>query len=371
MILQNILLPLIYNMNRKRPVLKGLVLFADSRHKEMPFSMNQMYEAVQKLEEKGLCKTELYVVNFDEMSAAATGRFLLRFMRRYARAEYVFICDYFLPVSSCKKRPETKVIQLWHSCGLLKKIAYDAKDDIPEGYHGSMFDNYTCVTVSAKACIPVLARTMRIPEDRIRATGVSRTDIYFDKQWNRQLWLEFFRLHPDASGKKIAVWAPTFRGNAAKPWLEGLPEIRRVMKELKDEWYFVIKAHPLIDAHEKISTSSIPTEELFAVADVLITDYSSVLFDYLLYRKPAVLFAPDLDEYETERGFYIDYRKIPYPVAETEEELIQALRTHHDWLYTHREEIEAFGKKYVGACDGHSTDRILKQAGLYGEESQR
>ena len=80
------------------------------------------------------------------------------FMKGYAAAGYVYICSYFLPVSSCKKREETKVIQLWHSGGLLKKMGYDTGDDIPKYYKGNVTRNYDLVTVSSEVCIPVWER---------------------------------------------------------------------------------------------------------------------------------------------------------------------------------------------------------------------
>ncbi|MCC8101312.1 MAG: CDP-glycerol glycerophosphotransferase family protein, partial [Clostridiales bacterium] len=421
MLLQNVLLPLVYRLYCHRPLENGLVLFADAHHGEIPFSMRRMYEVVRTMAADGhmpeecpdtaertgipaspqcrqgmmpdgsqeMCtnadngvkaelRIETFVTDFDGLSFFAMAKYLLRFMRRYAVAEYVFICDYFLPVSSCRKRPETKVVQLWHSCGLMKKIAYDTGEDIPKGYHGSMFDNYTYLTLSAEACIPVHEKALRLSREHIFATGISRTDDYFDEEWNARCRENFRQKHPEAAGRRVAVWAPTFRGNAGRPRLEGLEEIRRVAGDLQDEWFFIIKAHPHIDHsavqtrsvsfhgwrdlpptngrgqfhsavqtrsvsfhgwrdlpptsgrgqfhHEKISNSEIPTEELFPVADVLITDYSSVLFDYLLYRKPVVLFAPDLEDYEKTRGFYIDYRRMPFPLAQTREELSEALK---------------------------------------------
>ncbi|MCD7841838.1 MAG: CDP-glycerol glycerophosphotransferase family protein [Lachnospiraceae bacterium] len=401
MLLQNRLLPLVYGVYRRRPVEKGLVLFADAHHAKMPFSMQRMYEAVHQMEmnetvsagasgdtmppdceepadgiaSAGSAGTavpndntryhiENFVTDFDTLSFIALARYLLRFMRRYAVAEYVFICDYFLPAASCRKRPETKVVQLWHSCGLTKKIAYDAGEDIPKGYSGDMFGNYTYLTMSAPICVPVHERALRLSREHIFATGISRTDFYFDTEWNERCRENFRRLHPEAAGKKVALWAPTFRGNAARPRLEGLEAVRQTADALKDDWYFVIKAHPHVDRHEMVSNSTIPTEELFPVADVLITDYSSVLFDYLLYQRPAILFAPDLEEYEEKRGFYIDYRSMPFPLAQTEAELKAALEQANNWYAEHAGEIDAFRETYVGACDGHATERILKLAGL-------
>lgn len=369
MFLQNILLPLAYAWDKRKPIEKGKILFADAHHDEVPFSMRRVYE---ELSERDKQQITLCIRDFDKLSYGKLLRYLLWFMKQYATAEYVFICDYYLPVSSCRKRPETKVVQLWHSCGLMKKIAHDTGEDIPRGYHGNMFGNYTYLTLSAQICVPVHARALRIPEDRIFATGVSRTDYYFDEEWNRSCRDAFYEKYPQARGKKIALWAPTFRGNAAMPRLEGLEQIRRVIRTLSGEWYFIIKAHPYIDAHEKTSNCELPTEELLPLADLLISDYSSVMFDFLLYRKPIILFAADLEQYEAERGFYLNYHEIPYPHAQTAEELAQAIARcgeagpegNEDVGFGSEAELDRFREAYVGACDGHATKRILKLVGL-------
>lgn len=394
MMLQNILLPIIYNFYSRRPVRKGSVLFADAHHEDIPFSMRRMYETVQDMEEKlsmeevqltkmSKCagemqfaetrepakikhkyKIENFICDFNKLSFSEMIQFLLRFMKSYATAEYVFICDYFLPAASCRKRPETKLIQLWHSCGLMKKIAFDAGEDIPKNYKGNMFGNYSFLTMSAEICVPVHARALRLPQERIHATGISRTDVYFEQEWNERCRRQFQEKHPEAEGKKIALWAPTFRGNAAMPRLEGLEEIRKAAEDLDQDWYFVIKAHPHVDAHGMVSNSAISTEELFPVADVLITDYSSVLFDYLIYGKPAVLFAPDLEQYRENRGFYLDYHTVPFAQTQTLDELETAILGSRQWQEMHREEIEAFRELYTGACDGQATERILKLIGM-------
>lgn len=369
MFLQNVLLPLVYAWYARKPVQKGLVIFADAHHEDIPFSMRRVYEA---LAEKGPghsgsagdLAAEVYVCDFNRMSYGALMRYLIRFMKRYAAAECVFICDYYLPVAACRKRPETTVVQLWHSCGLMKKIAYDAGQDIPKNYKGNMFGNYSYLTLSAEACVQVHADALRIPKERIRATGVSRTDYYFDEAWNRGCRENFYRRHPEAMGKKIALWAPTFRGNAAHPVLQGLEDIQAAACKLSEEWFFVLKAHPHIDAHGQVSNCMIPTEELLCVADVLVTDYSSVLFDYLIYEKPVVLFAPDLEEYERNRGFYIDYRAMPFPLVQEGKGLEMAVAGSGDAFDGYKAGLLQWKEKYTGACDGCAVGRILQLAGL-------
>lgn len=427
MFLQNMLLPLFYAWYARKPIEKGLILFADAHHDEIPFSMRRMYEEVSKIadmhgkvsettdmhEETSETASTSYqikvcVKDFNKMSYGELLKYLVWFMKQYAAAEYVFICDYYLPAAACRKRPETTLVQLWHSCGLMKKIAYDTGQDIPKGYHGNMFGNYTYLTLSAQVCVPVHARALQIPEQRIRATGVSRTDYYFDESWNRRCREAFYGQYPQAQGKKVAVWAPTFRGNAAMPTLEGLQEIRQAADALSEDWYFIIKAHPHVDAHQMTSNCRIPTEELLPVADLLITDYSSVLFDFLIYQKPVVLFAPDLEDYENNRGFYLDYRELPYPIAQTRDELEEAIknwtmpegdmatagmepenqaaadmksenRDAADMESENRgverhgmqqmQTIAQFRETYVGACDGHATKRILEMIGLRREDA--
>lgn len=113
--------------------------------------------------------------------------------------------------------------------------------------------------------MPVHARALHLDKSRIRATGISRTDYYFDADWNTKCRERFLEQYPQARGKKIAVWAPTFRGNAAMPYLVGTEDVKRAARELGDAWFVVIKAHPHIDAHGKVSNCDLPTEELFSL----------------------------------------------------------------------------------------------------------
>ena len=102
--------------------------------------------------------------------------------------------------------------------------------------------------------------------------------------------------------------------------------------------------------------SKISTERLLPETDILITDYSSILFDYSIFRKPFVLFCPDLSKYSAERGLYVDIKTFPATVAESASELAAAIR---EEKWGDKEELEEFFQKYMGACDGHVTERII------------
>lgn len=356
---QHIYLPVVYFISSRQKADKKVILFSDTHHDSIPFSMEEMHKKVEQLE-----NVKIYDMYLDiqKCSIPALIKWMNRFMKRYASAGYVFICDNHLPVSSCKKRKETTVVQLWHSGGLLKKAGYDTPDTIPKLYKGNVYKNYDLLTVSAPCCIDDIQSSMRQPEGVVKATGVSRTDTYYDDAFNQNCRKEFFEKYPEAADKIIVLWLPTFRGNAADPLLVGEEEIDQAFSGL-DSCFLIKKFHPHYESKypEKISCG-IPSHRLLPVADLLITDYSSVVFDYLIYKKPFVFFAPDYEAFEKQRGFYRSYNSYPTTVAKNATELKDAVR--YELSERSGEDLETCLREHMGMCDGKATERILEQIGL-------
>ena len=360
MILQNLVLPFVYNfwsfMYRNKE--KNLIIFADAHHCQLPFSMEYIHEVLEK---KGHCIIDV-LYNTSQISQIKATWISIKFMKLYAKAKYIFICDNFLPVSSCKKSAKTKVIQLWHCCGIFKKMGYDTSEDIPAYYKGVVYKNYDLVTVSSPICVEPISKAMRLPKEVVQPIGVSRTDTYFDNTWHENCKKYFYDKYPNAKGKKVILWAPTFRGNATDPKLIGMDAIKSVEAKLGDEYYFIYKIHPHIDDRYHFSNCEIQTEYLFPVVDLLITDYSTVLIEFLFFEKPFVLFAPDLNEYEQKRGFYVDYNTLSPYIAVDEVDLVNdihaALKDFPlDWIIS----LRSF---HALSCDGHSTERIVEMLKL-------
>ncbi|MBR1864979.1 MAG: CDP-glycerol glycerophosphotransferase family protein [Lachnospiraceae bacterium] len=353
MIVQNGILPVAYRLFCIQRVQGQLVVLADGHRQSRPPSMQELYE--------GLCQ-ESYEVSewYCDFQAMSYGKALwrmLQFMHLYARAGFVVISDNFLPVASCKKRPQTFVIQLWHGCGAFKKFGYDTGDDIPADYIGNVFRNYDLVPVSGNRSVAPFTSAMRLREGVCRPIGVSATDRYFDKDYETSCRQEFLESCPGAEGKKILLWAPTFRGSASDPVVPGSGLFEKIRETLKEEWFVIIKYHPHMEAKGFSSTLSIPTERLLPVTDMLVTDYSSILFLYAIYNRPFLLFAPDLEEYAGQRGFYLDYADLPGECVQREEELVQGIRRAQERFDP--EAMRRFYKEYMSGCDGRATQRIL------------
>lgn len=350
-------LPVCYTMNRWRKTDPHLVVFADAHHTERPAAMELLY---RKLKADGTYRIAEHYLDYGKAGAAAVALHSIRFMKLYAQAGFVVICDNFLPAASCRKKPQTKVIQLWHACGCYKKFGYDAKDDIPPNYRGAnVYRNADLVTVSGKSAVKPFASAMRLPLSCVRAVGVSRTDLYFDAKWREDCREAFYRRYPQARGKKVVLWAPTFRGNAGMTESIRL-DLENLQKELGDGYLVLARLHPHMISgsggrHDPgVFHCPIQTEQLYPVTDILIADYSSLVYEYLLFGKPVVLYVPDLEAYRRRRGFYMDISQIPGIIVQKEEDLAQAVRT----AQTEEELVTPFLKRYMGACDGCATERV-------------
>jgi CDP-ribitol ribitolphosphotransferase len=378
---QNVVLPACYQVNRGRAVDRKLVVFADAHHNSRPAAMELLY---RRLKKSGRYRIIEHYLDYGTAGAGQVARHSIRFMKLYASAGFVVICDNFLPAASCRKRGETKVIQLWHACGCYKKFGYDARDDIPAHYHGAnVYRNADLVTVSGKAAVKPFASAMRLREDIVQPIGVSRTDLYFSKAWRERCVSQFYGRYPQAKGKKVVLWAPTFRGNAGVPENVSL-DLSRLQEELGDGYLVLARLHPHmrpLPGREKTNGNGawekylcdLPTEELYPVTDVLIADYSSLVYEYLLFRKPLILYVPDLETYRKRRGFYMQIEQLPGRIVTHRPELAAAVQNiahaaenstdpgaFRQDINVGSARIETFLEAYMGACDGKATTRIVK-----------
>ncbi|MBD5097496.1 MAG: hypothetical protein HDT40_11025 [Lachnospiraceae bacterium] len=385
---QHVLFPLVYNLNRFKSVNKNKIILADAHHEKCPQYMRQVRAALFHL---GFDIEECFF-DLRKISAFSGMKKMLGFMRLYAVSGCVIICNNFLPVAACKKRKETRVIQLWHGCGAFKKFGYDALDDIPKGYRGNVYKNYDLVTVSGEYCVPFFESAMRLGKGIAKPLGCCITDRLFDREYLGLCREKFKHIHSDAEGKRVVLWAPTFRGNAGDANVVGEQYIDRLADMYKNELYVIKSLHPMSEGGTR-EAGGMPCDqmsrrdpakpedtlllymsssELLVCADVLITDYSSIFFEYLLLDRPIVFFAPDYEVYARDRGFYLDYDSLPGHIVknnnidEAVRILYNAVREDGTGMNVTNESQmsvlrQKFREQYMSACDGHVAERIVKE----------
>lgn len=176
-------------------------------------------------------------------------------------------------------------------------------------------------------------------------------------------------------GKKVILYAPTFRDDQFKPGLGhtyslGL-HLLRLREELSDDYVLLLRLHYLVSNYLDISqfrgfaydvSQYDDVNDLYIASDMLITDYSSVFFDYANLRRPVLFYMYDLDAYQHEiRDFYIDLKELPGPILQDERALIEAIPRADAFFAEYRDKYDAFCKKYTYLDDGHAAEKAVKE----------
>ncbi len=352
---------------------KNTVLFADSYSVGLTDNMKPIYE---KLEADGryklLCCFPSEVKGSKASARLERSKQSLIFLRLFAQSGTLFLTESFLPLYAVRPRKNANVVQLWHACGAFKKWGYSTLDKSFGANRKSvekfpMHRNYTAVSVSSEEIIPAYMEAFNCSRDIIHAWGTPRTDVYmndiFVKRQRRELSLP--------EDKKIVLYAPTFRGeniNEAR-----CPDLKYTMlkEHLGDDFIILTKFHPYAKRKPNIlpelrgfamDVSDVPIEKLLCAADVLVTDYSSIIFEYALLNKPMIFFTTDLDSYIKERDFYYPYKDfIPGKLVTGQDALKDALLELRDNGFEVSSEVADFRDKFMSACDGNSTQRVVSE----------
>lgn len=291
-----------------------------------------------------------------------------------ARSKYILVDDFIPVMYPIPLRKETRFIQVWHAMGAFKQVGFSrlGKPGGPSR-HSLSHKNYTDTIVSAEAIRENYAEAFGIPVERVHAIGVPRTDIFFDASYRERIRASLYEKYPCLVGKKVILFAPTFRGHGRKTayYDESFLDFERMEEELKEEYVCIIKMHPFIQKmppYPKDSEFFVNLSEereindLLFLTDVLVTDYSSVIFEASLLNLHTVFFVPDLKEYTEERDFYYPFEEYAYgPIASDTEELVQAILSGAD----DEKKRAVFKEKFCGSCDGKSTQRFVEY--FFGE----
>lgn len=300
------------------------------------------------------------------------------YIRETATAKAIFVCTANDLMGHFKLRPETTYIQLWHGCGAFKKVGLSTIDKkfgkSAKGHELYPINtNYSYVTIASPEVSWIFEESMGIDKDSgiIVPTGISRTDEFFQPEFRENCYKKLYEAIPEAKDKKIILYAPTFRGNVRNCTSPNELDVKMFAEKLGNEYILLFKHHQSVKvlpeipeeyngtfAFDMTRDSGMNINELMTVADICISDYSSVVFEYSLFERPMLFFVFDLDEYIDERGLYYDFNEItPGPLCKTNEEMIEYIQNIDERF--DKQEVIDFKNKFMCCCDGHSTERIL------------
>ena len=270
------------------------------------------------------------------------------------------------------KRPKQKYIMLWHGGIALKRIEKDAQQMLGLSYiFKAKSDSRLCdLMVSGCNFQTKLLKESFWYDGEILEKGIPRSDIFFHNEKFASIKTKVCEKYGIKESDKIVLYAPTFRRDRSlEPykidWSNVVPEFRNHFKT-PDVKVF-LRLHPNMlhtDVTPLMTDPSIinvtryhDMQELLCIADVLITDYSSSMFDMSMLNKPCILFATDIEQYD--RGYYFKFTEMPYPVARSNEELIQIIQNFDHAEYERN--VKDFMDNKVGLFeDGNASKAITE-----------
>ena len=279
----------------------------------------------------------------------------------------------------CRKKKSVTYIQTWHGTPL-KKLALDmdrmdvgGSTDIND-YHRQFL--VTCkdwdYLISQNNFSTEIFRSCFAFKDRpILEIGYPRNDILIRDNKKDKI-IEYKKMLGLPLDKKIILYAPTWRDNEysvkGKYKFASKLNFDKAQKELSDEYIFIVKYHYLVS--DKIDWSPYEgfvytfdeTKDiawLYLVSDMMITDYSSVMFDYSLLKRPMLFFAYDLQDYkENLRGFYFDFvEEAPGPISRDTNQLINDIKSYEPLKW--EDKYQTYSNKYNHVDDGHASEKVI------------
>lgn len=285
---------------------------------------------------------------------------MYRQMYHLATSRAVLLDTYCIPVSILTHKKSLTVVQMWHAMGALKKFGYSVLDR-PGGSTRqmarlmNMHRHYDFVLVSSPACVPYFCEAFDISPKKIVVLPLPRTDLLRDQSFMERKREEIYRAYPILKKKKNIVWFPTFRKKRHI-------DLTGLIKQIDFSRYnLVVSPHPLMHVSSHHPGVIVPRRfsslELLSISDFIINDYSAFIFEAAMTNKPMFFYTPDLQNYVTERDFYIDYRKeMPGPISDSAAAIVKAIESGRCDTSRNR----TFCAKYIAAAAGDSaTEQIV------------
>lgn len=271
------------------------------------------------------------------------------------------------------KRSGQKYMMLWHGGVALKKIEKDAEDKLSYKYlQTAKYDSKACdLMISGCDFQTELLKEKFWYDGEILEKGIPRNDIFFKTELHGEMKRRITSQYGIPEDNHIVLYAPTFRKNRSiKPyqidWNNVIPALQKAIGS--ENITVFLRLHPnligSVDVTPLLNNPSVidvtlyhDMQELLCISDMLITDYSSSMFDFTMQWKPCVLYATDIEQYD--RGYYFDFKELPYPVATDEASLIDIIHNFDKDKYN--DDLKHFFNDTVGLFEDGNASRSLAE----------
>lgn len=284
-------------------------------------------------------------------------------MYHLATSEVCVLDSYCIPVSILKHKKNLIIIQMWHAIGSMKKFGHaiiNKKEGRDEkiAHALNMHKNYDFVFTSSNRYTKNLSEGFNCPPECIIPMTLPRVDLLFDENFLNQTEEKIYLAYPELEKRKTILYCPTFREEDCERKLNeaALDLINSINL---DKYNLIIKFHPLTNIELKSSDSVIidqqfTTFEMLSISDIVISDYSCIIYEAGILKKPIYFYAFDKEDYIKNRGFAIDYEnELPGKISADPKDLIDSLESEYDY-----KKLDIFINRYVTEVEG-CTQKIV------------
>lgn len=360
------------------PVKKNLIFFESYLGKQYSCNPRAIYEYLKEHNpeyEMFWSVDKKYHQPFEELNIPFVNRFSLKWLLLVPRSKF-WITNSRMP-QWLKKPRNTIYLQTWHGTPL-KKLALDMKEVHMPGTTTEVYkENFIKESrswdylISPNHYSTTIFRRAFHFQKKILETGYPRNDHLINNNNDSHIKKLKEKLGIPLD-KKVILYAPTWRDNEffkiGKYKFTLKLDLEQFQRYLGGEYVLIVRMHYLISNKLDIKpyqnfafdfSNYDDIRDLYLISDILITDYSSVFFDYLCLKRPIIFFTYDIDTYrDTLRGFYFDIEKdAPGPLVKTVEELVKEIQS----IDTRSSEsLEKFHAKFCSLEKGVSTERVVQ-----------
>jgi CDP-ribitol ribitolphosphotransferase len=347
------------------PLRRNRVLLATARKAQLDGNLRYIDAAIARLRPDARPVRLLEPYSYGLLGKLAYAARLVRGMYLLRTSPLVVVDNAWLPIHVAPHPARTTVVQVWHAEGALKRFGVDTARPLDEPERTFLHRHYDWVITSGEASRGPWSRALRTPLERVVALGSPRTDFFFDRDALAAARDRVLAAYPALVGRRVILYAPTFRGRGPGKRPGGVLDAPRLRDALPAGDALALKAHPNLDPRlvatagfDAVIDRAVDLNELLAATDVLVTDYSSSIFDFALLRRPIVVLVDDLESYERDPGLYLDYRTelIGTQVRDTDGVIATILEARFDLA-----PYEAFIARHLAASDGQASERFVER----------
>jgi len=374
---------ILFNLFRLFPIRDKLV-FVDTFAQNSLFVYKELRR--QNIDSKivFLCKSsywyikkevkDAYVLPFETVDVWS----MIKSIYHLATSRIVIVDNYYGFLAATTFKKEVQCIQLWHAAGAIK--TFGLKDQSVKRRSKkakirfqNVYDKFHKVVVGSDALASIFTEAFDLSADCILRTGIPRTDLFFDKEMQKQIRIKLINENKSLENKKVILYAPTYRDNQLYD-AEIKLDLHYMQRELGSKYVVIVRLHPAIkkkENYEKLFPGFVfdyshypDVNHLLLITDFLITDYSSIPYEFSLLSKPMIFYPYDLEAYRAERGLWDDYNKmVPGPIVYTTEGIVSLIKENKFDLAR----IQNFAKKWNRYSYGCSSANLIRY--LYNQET--